>query len=180
MINISDNTQLKAINLNNHDQLVDLMNALYPPAYKHLWEQEDCSWYLNQCYNKEQLNKELNETETCYYFVLYNNKVSGILRVNFNKALNQEPEKLATYVHRIYISEEIQGKGVAKQLFEWVETQAIKNNSELIWLEAMDSQEQALKFYKKQGFKVVGGYRLKFKRIHKHLKGILILVKDLQ
>lgn len=180
MIEVSNDIHLKPITLSDHQKLTNIMHEIYPPAYKHLWEHENCNWYLNYCYNKENLKLELNEENTGYYFVEYKTKLSGILRVNFNKVLNLIPEKMATYIHRIYLSKETQGKGVAKQLFDWVEQEARNNKNEIIWLEAMDSQEQALKFYKKQDFEIVGKHRLKFNLIHKHLRGMLTFIKNLK
>ena len=43
-------------------------------------------------------------------------------------------------------------KGIAKELLDWLDNLAKEKNYDLIWLKAMDTQEQALRFYKKRGF----------------------------
>lgn len=101
----------------------------------------------------------------------------GILRVHFNKTLKTQPKKSGCYLNRIYLSEEAQGKGIANQLFKWVEQQAKLMGNELIWLEAMDSKPQALKFYLKQGMTKSHKSYLDFEPLHEHLNGMEVMYK---
>ncbi|MDO5981491.1 GNAT family N-acetyltransferase [Flavivirga spongiicola] len=179
MIVISKTLLLQNIKFENHSELVELMARIYPPPYKHLWKNEDCRWYLNKCYGLINLKKELNNRDAFYYFVINNSKTVGILRLVINQPLKEFPNQLTTYLHRIYLSKEVQGKGIAQQLFNWSEKIAKQNDNKLIWLEAMDTQDQALKFYNKQGYKTIKNMTLEFDRIHKHLRGMLLMSKAL-
>lgn len=179
MISISKTLQLKAITHNDYIKLNQLMQRIYPPAYKHFWKNENCSWYLDKCYGITNFNSELEDTNACYYFIIYNGLTVGIIRIVYNKSIKQFPNQLTTYLHRIYLGEDAQGKGIAKQLFIWVEKQVLKKNNTVIWLEAMDTKQQALKFYQKEGFKKLEYYKLDFKRIHKHLRGMHLMYKSL-
>jgi ribosomal protein S18 acetylase RimI-like enzyme len=179
VINISNSIQLKNITLDDHEILLHLMQEIYPHAYKHLWKHEDCDWYLNHSFNKRNLQKELTTKDTEYYFVMYNSNRVGIIRLEHNKPLNELPEKAASHIHRIYLSAETQGKGIANQLFNWAEKQAYKNGSEIVWLKAMDTQTQALRFYNKQNFVIINNYSLDFELMHKDLRGMVIMAKTL-
>ncbi|WP_157811554.1 GNAT family N-acetyltransferase [Lacinutrix sp. Bg11-31] len=177
MINISDNVQLELITVDSHSRLVKLIQRIYPPAYKHLWKNEDCSFYINTFYNLEQLQTELLEKATEYYFVIYENEPVGICKIQFNKPL--KTIETGTYIHRIYLGSEAQGKGIAKTIFNWIEIRAKENNNNLLWLKAMDTQEQAIKFYIKQGFKINGKTSLDFNLLHEPLRGMLIMTKEI-
>ena len=177
MTNLNKNLQLETITIDSHSKLVTLIQRIYPPAYKHLWKNEDCSFYINTFYNLEQLQKELLEKDAEYYFVIYKDKPVGICRIQFSEPLNAN--KKATYIHRIYLGIEAQGKGVAKTIFNWIETRAKANNTNLLWLKAMNTQEQALKFYTKQGFQISGKTSLNFDLLHKPLRGMLIMTKEI-
>ena len=179
MVLISQTLILQNITFENHSELVELMARIYPASYKHLWKNEDCSWYLNKCYSLTNFKKELNNADAFYYFVINNSKTVGILRLVINQTLKEFPNQLTTYLHRIYLSKEAQGKGIAQQLFNWVEKTAKQNNNKYIWLEAMDTQQQALTFYSKQGYKEINSMSLGFERIHKHLRGMLLMSKTL-
>lgn len=177
MISISEHIQLQPITIEDHAKLVALMEHIYPPAYKYMWTNEDCNFYFGHFYNLENLKKELVEVEAEYYFVHYKTHLVGILRMHFNKTLKSMPEKSACYLNRIYLSEEVQGKGIAQELLKWLEQKARLKGNELIWLEAMDSKDQALKFYHKLGFVKSHKTRLDFELLLDQFKGMLVLYK---
>jgi GNAT superfamily N-acetyltransferase len=177
MIFISDILKLEEITLDNHSELFELMERIYRPSYKHLWINEDCSWYLNKCYGLSNLKQELKNKDARYFFVVYNSEKIGILRYILNQNLKDFTNQPTTYLHRIYLSKKAQGKGIGQQLLNWVEKQAVKDSHYHLYLEAMDTQQQALNFYKNQGFKEIARFELDFIRIHEQLRGMLILHK---
>ncbi len=177
MISISTSLHLENITISDQNSLMDLMQKIYPPAYKHLWVNEDCNWYLNHCFSEENLKNELNEVNAIYCFVVHNLKRVGIVRYLYNTSTSEIAKKNATFIHRIYLSNEVQGKGIARQLFSWIEQQAILKQNKLLWLKAMDTQMQALKFYEKQGFKTIDKISLDFNLIHQHLRGMVVMTK---
>lgn len=177
MIQVTDSIRLKPISIEEHSILFQLIEHIYPPAYRYLWINEDCSFYFNKFYSIDNLKKELAEIKSEYYFVYHDVNLVGILRIHFDKALKTIPEKSGCYLNRIYLSEEVQGKGIANELFKWVEQEALKKGNELIWLEAMDSKAQAIKFYLKQGLIKSHKAYLDFEPLHKHLRGMDVLYK---
>jgi len=44
-------------------------------------------------------------------------------------------------------------KGIGKKLISWLEKKALEKGYQIIWLDVMDAQPQAYKFYKKLGYK---------------------------
>lgn len=179
MMIISESVQLQSITIEDHTRLMSLMKSIYPPAYKQMWRNEDCNFYFNRFYSFENLKKELAEPEAEYYFVHSGNRLVGILRLHFNKPLKSIPEKSACYFSRIYLSEEVHGKGIANELMKWVERKARLNGNELIWLEAMDTKEQALRFYAKHGFSKSHKAYLDFEPLLDHFRGMDVLYKIL-
>lgn len=179
MIIISEYVQLQSITIEDHVKLVSLMKRIYPPAYKQMWRNEECDFYFDRFYSFENLKKELGEPEAEYYFVHSKNHLVGILRLHFNNPLKSMPEKSACYLNRIYLSEQAQGKGIAKELMKWVEQKAKLKGNELIWLEAMDTKEQALRFYTKQGFSKSHKAYLDFESLIDHFRGMDVLYKKL-
>lgn len=179
MISISDNVKLQDIKIEDQPKLMKLLELIYPPAYKHLWINEDCSFYLNRFYSIENLELELSDPNAAYYFVIYKSNLVGIFRFIYNNPFIGFPEKKSTYLNRIYLGENAQGKGVAKQLFLWAENKLKDQGHTLIWLKAMDSQKQALRFYEKQGYNYGTPTQLDFELIHSNLRGMKVMYKRL-
>jgi len=170
-LKISKSISLKKILLKDAEILYNLMQKIYPPAYKHLWEDQG-DWYVQTIFSLQTLEKELLEKNAKYYFVQFNTKIIGILRLEFNTILKGYKGRNTTKLHRIYLNQESQGKGMGKILLAFVIQQAIQNKSDILWLEAMDTQTQALQFYKKLNFKIISNFKLEYNLMHKHLRGM--------
>jgi len=176
---LSDAIRLQPITINDQKKLFALMESIYPPAYNHLWVNGDCSFYLNLFYSKGPLQEELSEKDADYHFVVYNEETIGIVRAQYNQTSIDGTNQKATYVNRIYLGRQAQGKGVAKQLLQWVTERALLHENHSLWLKAMDTQEQALRFYKKEGFEICGKTSLNFELLHESLRGMFIMQKEL-
>ena len=75
---------------------------------------------------------------------------------------------------------EAQGQGVGKAIFDWVEIRAKQKGENSIWLKSMDTQQQALRFYTKQGYENIGKTALDFELIKDGLNGMAIFWKPLK
>ena len=179
MISISEHLQLQEICLNDQSKLLNLVTRIYTPVYKHLWKKNDCSWYLNKFYGYENLQKELSEKDSEYYFVVFKSQYVGILKIHFDKPLEGYKRQSNVYLHRIFLGYEAQGKGVGKALFDWIEKKTKAKDRTSIWLKAMDTQQQALRFYTKLGYENVGKTILDFELIKKDFSGMVIFWKPL-
>lgn len=168
---ISDSISLIAITLSDAESLLKLMYSIYVPPYKQLW-QDGGEWYVQNTFKSNVLKEELSEKNAAYYFVEFKNEKIGILRLIQNVALIDFENKKATKLHRIYLDPKVHGKGIGKLLMDWTTQKAIENNSDILWLEVMDTQEQALKFYKKLGYEIASDFKLEFDLMHRHLRGM--------
>ena len=177
-IKISDSISLITITVNDAALLLKLMHTIYVPSYKHLW-QDGGDWYVKNTFNSDVLKEELSDKNAAYYFVEHQNEKTGILRIIHNVPYKDFENKKATKLHRIYLDPKIHGKGIGKLLMDWSTEEATKNNSQLLWLEVMDTQEQALKFYKKLGYQIAGDFKLQFELMHTHLRGMYRMFKIL-
>jgi len=179
MITISNTLKIKQLHKKDQTHLLQLMQNIYPPVYKHLWVNEDCNWYLNSQYSKTPFEKDLDTKKANYYFLINNEKPIGILRLIWDCAYDNAKQKKTVKLHRIYIDPAFHGFGFGKQTLEWVIENAKQKKYNSLWLEVMDSQEQALKFYEHIGFKKLFAMRLPFKRIHQSLRGMYTMNLEL-
>lgn len=178
MIQISEHILLQPILLSDCKELFDLMQHVYPPAYKHFWN-DDCSWYINNQYSSKNILKELNQVNSEYYFVVYQGKKVGNFRFVWDEKLNNLPFKKTVKLHRIYLHKNTQGKGIGKTLLYWLENQAKQKKYDAIWLDAMDKKHQAFLFYKKLGYTYHSHCYLGFKLLKEEYRKMSQLYKHL-
>ena len=168
---INDELSLEAVVIEHHQKLEQLISKIYTPAYSHLWT-DSGKEYLEAIYSKENLEKELQDASSQYYFVNFKGQSIGIFR--FIKAYNKGIGSASIKLDRIYLNNATQGKGIGTQLIKWLEKEY---TSHKIWLEVMDTQHLAIKFYEKLGYQIVDKTQLTFSKIIPRYKGMFLMSK---
>jgi len=169
--------QLQNINYNDFDKLHKLMCKIYPSEYNDFWL-DDCSWYINNQYSKKNIGKELQEENQLYYFVTFENKTIGILRLLINKPPKNTSEKYMK-LHRIYLDNKYHNLGLGTIVLNKVTALAKRNNCTKIWLEAMEKKPLAINFYQKNGFKKIDEYLYEFSLLKKEYQKMIAFCKEL-
>lgn len=175
---VSDQLYLRAVTPENIDEVLSLMREIYPPVYAHLWE-DGGTKYLGRTYSNSSLLRELETQKAIFSFVEYKSQTAGLVRVIHNEPLIDHPEKVATKLHRIYLSPTVHGNGIGSTLMDWVEETAREAGSELLWLEAMATQANAVRFYKKSGFEICGYFDLEAELVRQEFKPMCRMFKFL-
>lgn len=177
-IGVSKSISLKRILMKDHRQLYALMKRIYPPAYIDYWKDQG-KWYVSDVYSKANLQKELKEENSDYFFVCYEEKVIGILRIVYGIDTHYEADENYAKLHRLYLDQNTQNQGVGYQLMVWLLRAVKEKGCSVLWLEVMEKQDQALYFYQKLGFKKTDKVFLKFPLIHETYRGMYKMEKEL-
>ncbi|MBN3519565.1 GNAT family N-acetyltransferase [Algoriphagus lutimaris] len=174
---IMDGIKLTPIKISDHEKLFYLIQKVYKEAYQHFWIDQG-NWYVDLCYNQDNLQKELSRSRSHYFFIESNGKSVGILKYDYPFSPREIEIPNALKLHRLYLDQSVHGKGIAQKLLTHVEKIAQENGIDYIWLEAMIQKPQAKRFYEKMGFKEVLTYQLEFERLIPEFRGIQIMKKN--
>lgn len=99
----------------------------------------------------ELLNKRVSESFKNFpegFVVLEKDGIKGMLWFDIDK------DKNSVFIHAIYLDKSLRGQGLAKKLMEYLRNYCKKNNIKKIELNVTKDLENALKFYKKEGFNI--------------------------
>jgi GNAT superfamily N-acetyltransferase len=177
MITLDAKINLLAVKLHDQGKLLDLMLDIYPAVYSHLW-QDQGDRYLRKVYSQKNLCIELKNANARYYFVQYEGEVVGILRVILGETMPGWATTPMVKLERIYLSPAVHGKGIGKRIFQWVEEEFCIESKIPLWLEAMDSQPQAIGFYEKMGFGEHSRFRFEEELMKDEYRGMIRMVKQ--
>jgi diamine N-acetyltransferase len=175
---LSQDLSLVPLQLGDQPILYELMNVIYRNPYSYIWKDHG-DWYMNLIYNPITLRKELSRDRSHYFFVRVKGEQMGLLKYNFPVSPREIEIPEAMKLHRLYLHEDYYGKGIAQLLMTHCEEVAKVNNMKSIWLEAMECQPQARRFYDKMGFKLEYTYQLDFEMMHPEYRKIQIMKKNL-
>mgnify|MGYP001142285001 CR=1 FL=1 len=125
----------------------DLAKKSWVVAYADILKQDQIDYMLDMMYSEEALKKHFENPNFHYYLIREENQFLGFVGFEFH----QEPE--TTKLHRIYFLKESQGKGLGKEVLEFVKNEAKKNGNRRLIL-TVNKNNSAQKFYEYQGFKI--------------------------
>ncbi len=119
---------------------------------------ENMQAYLEKAFNAEQLEKELSNSFSEFYFIWFNEEPAGYLKVNMNDAQSEKMGEESLEIERIYIRNKFQRKGLGKFLINKALEIAISQTKKTVWLGVWEKNENAIDFYKKMGFVQTGAH----------------------
>lgn len=139
-------------------KLQEISYETFNETFKHQNSPENMNAYLERVFNLKQLEKELSNISSRFFFVYFNNEVAGYLKVNTNGAQSEEMGDESLEIERIYLRNKYQKKGLGKNLLNKVMEIAMQQNKKKIWLGVWEKNENAIVFYKKMGFVQTGSH----------------------
>jgi len=112
--------------------------------------------YMDRAFTMKQLESELANRSSQFYFISFDKEVAGYLKVNVDDAQSETMGDDFLEIERIYIRSKFQKKGLGKYLIDQAVEIARERNKNNIWLGVWEKNENAIRFYKKLGFVQTG------------------------
>jgi diamine N-acetyltransferase len=149
---------LKKCTLEDSRKLQEISYETFHETFKLQNSPENMNAYLERAFNLEQLEKELSNISSQFFFVYCNNEVAGYLKVNTDDDQSEEMGDESLEIERIYIRNKFQKHGLGKYLLNKAMEIAMDGNKKKIWLGVWEKNENAIAFYKKLGFVQTGAH----------------------
>lgn len=143
---------IKKCTLEDLRKLQEISYETFNTTFKHQNSSENMNTYLESAFHLKQLEKELSNISSQFFFVYFHDKIAGYLKVNINDAQSEEMDDESLEIERIYIKNEFQKQGLGKYLLNKAVEIAIEYHKKKIWLGVWEKNENAIAFYKKMGF----------------------------
>ncbi|WP_042150163.1 GNAT family N-acetyltransferase [Paucisalibacillus sp. EB02] len=138
--------------------LQEISYETFNDTFKEQNSPENMHAYLERAFNVKQLEKELSNPSSQFYFVFIYDEVAGYLKINVDDAQSEEMDNESLEIERIYIKSKFQKQGLGKLLLNKAIEIAIEHNKKKIWLGVWEKNENAISFYKKIGFVQMGAH----------------------
>lgn len=119
---------------------------------------ENLNAYLERAFNLEQLEQELANPFSQFFFVYFNQEVAGYLKVNTNDAQSEVIGDESLEIERIYIKKNFQNQGLGKHLLNKAIDTAMELEKKKIWLGVWEHNKNAISFYVRMGFVQTGSH----------------------
>lgn len=150
----------------------------YKQYYLHLWKEKDPAPYLNSSFTPGILNQEMAHPNNEHFIVYHRESPVGVFKVMLHSEILPYTSKEAFLLEKLYILREYSGKGIGTEVLSFVENKAKALKKEILWLDTM-KKGPALKFYLKNGFKILREGELDFPNVLQNEQQMLILHKTI-
>ena len=100
----------------------------------------------------EQLRSELLNPYSRFFFAKLGEDIVGYMKINQADAQTVLPNDGGMELERIYVGQQLKGRGIGKALLEKTVRLAKKAGAMYIWLGVWEHNTQAISFYERNGF----------------------------
>ena len=130
------------------DIIREIAFQTWPITYGAILSKEQLCFMLNKFYSLEYLN--LNAQQNQLFFIISENEIP----LGFVGMEHHFDKKSITKIHKIYVLQDRQRKGIGKSAIDFVVKSALENHSNKVILN-VNRFNQAVSFYQKMDFKIV-------------------------
>jgi GNAT superfamily N-acetyltransferase len=138
--------------VNDIPKIIEVAEATWKQTYRAFLSEEQVEYMYEKMYSPDAI-KEQMLTGTTYLMYLEGNTILGFAAYQIKEDVYGTLNNEITYLHRLYVKQDLHGKGVGRALLEEVAKVAQKNQCPCIQLN-VHRKNPAMYFYKKMGFEL--------------------------
>lgn len=143
------------------DHLVEISKQFYPEHYRHIWKNNDPSYYMNLSFTQKAFEKDFQNENIHYFLITNSNNPVGLLKLRKHEEIDSYSNTEALQLEKIYLLATATGTGIGKKAIDFTKQYALSLNKKVIWLDVMTTSP-ALFFYQKMGFDTISRYHLDY------------------
>ena len=137
--------------------LSELMRRTFVAANGHCSTPGNVARFLDTTYQPGLQAAEIRDPDILTLIVEQDHEWAGFAQLRWGKKPPPEVELLpAVELGRIYLDVAFHGRGIAAQLVATLLAAASVRGSRSVWLNVWQESAQAIRFYQKHGFRIVG------------------------
>jgi len=123
---------------------------------------ENVNSYLEKAFTVKQFTEEFDTSASTFFIAELDEKIIGYIKLNLTPAQTDihDPESLE--IARLYLLEDVVGKGFGVQLLTLAFDFARKHHKKYVWLGVWEHNLNAIKFYHKHGFEKFSDHPFQF------------------
>ena len=148
--------EIRECNLNDLFILREFSYRTFNDTFRHMNTPSNMRAYLEKAFDISKLQDELSNKDSLFYFLYVDEELVGYLKLNEYKAQTEIGDPKSIEIERIYVKKESQGKGLGRTLMNKAIDVARTRKKLYIWLGVWEKNDNALQFYKSNGFNAIG------------------------
>lgn len=141
--------------------LLELGKTTFFETFHDTNTEENLQKYFAENFTQHRLSVEINTLGSIFFVALWEGDPAGYLKINLGKAQTEPMPSDHMELERIYVLQKFQQKGIGQNLLDHILRLAEQKGCNTLWLGVWEHNEQAKKFYIKNGFVQYGQHIFK-------------------
>jgi hypothetical protein len=146
MLNIKNATILDAATISF------LGSKTFTETFGYLFSELELNKYLDDTFNANKVKESLNKPASIWGLAYYFNKPVGYFKVKLDSSF-EDSEKKQIQLQKIYVLKDYLNKKVGGALLQYIFQLIQLHDHQVIWLNVLHTNDRAIYFYEKHGFK---------------------------
>lgn len=168
--------QISKCTLQHLQQLQQVAQQSFCETFAAVNKAEDIEDYLNTALSLTSLTQQLTHPSSAFYLLEVDQQPAGYLKLNQAPAQTEINDPAAIEIERIYLLQAYQRRRLGQALLDKAISLANEQHKSYLWLGVWEHNQQALAFYKKNGFYKIDQHHF---QLGDDLQTDFILRKDL-
>ena len=136
--------------------IVRVATASFIALHENRMPATDLAAYVSTKLTIPVIEEELNNPANIFHIIYYNDQPAGYSKIIFNTPCPLIKNTAVTKMERLYLLKEFYALQLGSVVFEFNNHLARQANQAGMWLYVWVKNERAIRFYKKQGFEIIG------------------------
>jgi ribosomal protein S18 acetylase RimI-like enzyme len=132
--------------------IADISHQTFYETFAAENRKEDMDKFLNEQFTRGKLMMEVGARENMFLLAFFNEEVAGYVKLREGRTPGLLGNVSGMEIARIYVMNNMIGKGVGKQLMQSVIDIAKEKGKDVLWLGVWEKNQRAIDFYTKWGF----------------------------
>ncbi len=150
------NYQFRLANFEDAAAIRQLSEKTFRDTYAIYNTPENMKQHVAKNFTLKQIENELQDTDSQYFIIEFEKEIVAFAKLLKNHSTEGLEGQKVVEIERFYVDKTLQGQQLGRKLMDFCMEWSVENNFEIIWLGVWENNPNAIKFYQKMGFEVLG------------------------
>ena len=155
--------------------IAQLGKKTFYESHGHSAPKTDIDIFVLKYYTTEAVLEDFKNPKVEYNLITYNKNVVGFSKIEISSTDANITEQNVTKLARLYLLEGYHGKNLGATLFNFNIDLSKSKKDKGIWLHVWVENKKAVRFYQKNGFKIVGTHDYVISKTHTNPNHVMYL-----
>ena len=147
---------IRKLEINEIDQFVRLCYQVYEDHYGKERLKSGLKQFLLEEFEVNKVKREIEDADIDYYFISDDIHDAGIIKIRKNKVFPGFEDYRSIELDKLYLLDKYKGHGLGSKTLKYLLKLIIDQDYDYLFLCVEESNEKAIRFYKKLGFDIEG------------------------